>query len=255
MKFNTPTFAVIQVNDEALDPVAAARLLAETLDIPVADLIAKLAISGGILAENLSEVESRQSAAALTNGGIAVRIISNEALIDPPPPCVLRSANFQDNEMTFTTISQSSVDSEGSIRWSEFRWLDCVSVQTLGKEEFEDWEFQGDEGARVTRFKCKRLTVKRPLQIDLDSYEPWQWLQIREEGFQFAATKLSMRPTRRENIYHLAIVLGLRATSAHLGPGMKWFSDQTALREARLPNATVHYNHLRWQLTRLWLDS
>jgi len=257
MDFTPPNFAVVQTDDGELDSVMAARLLAEPLNSPLADLIARIAIARGILAEDLSKAEAQRCAAALTNGGIVVRVVTKEALIDPPPPYVLRSASFNDGVLTFATIPQKGAVFEGSVPWSEFLWLDCVSVQRLEHEEYQDRKIVPDDedGARIVHCKSKRLKTVRPLQIDLVSNDPWLWLQIRDDSFQFAATGLVMQPNRRENMHYLAIAMGQRAKAARLGPGMKWFSDQTALRETRMVNAVSHYNHLRWQLTKLRLDS
>ena len=249
------TFAIIQVGDAEIDFTAAARLLSKPLEIPVAELVPKLAIGQGILAEGLDEVTAKRCEAWLREGGINVRVISTELLIEPPPPCILKSAWFSQDEMTFASPPDKGVVENGSIKWSEILWLDCVSVQRLSQEEFEDWRIEGDEHAQVVRFKQKRMKVERPVQIDIVSYQPWLWLQIPEESFQFASTKLSMQPTRRENSHHLAIFLGLKSTEARLGPGMKWFCDQTPFRESRLPNETAHFNQLRWQLTNRWLET
>jgi hypothetical protein len=244
------TFAVLHTGESTLDISRVGRLIAEPLGYALADLLPALAQRSGILAERLQEHIALQCVGLLIQAGIRAQMVPQAAIVDHPEVVVLRSG--RPDEEVFFYIGP---ERKGTFPWSNFFWIDLVSVQELAKEECDDLDFTAGGGSggvdspRVRRVKSTRLVTKYPLFVDLVISEPWLLLRIPQDRFDFAATGLPTFATRRENMIALAAVIASRALKAHLGPGMKWVESNSPPREHRLQSQAIYAGFLRWRLT------
>lgn len=242
--------AVVRMDDERVDFSVMARCLREPLEEDVVDLIPLLPGRGGIVAEGLPPHVAAQCIALLRLEGIAAESIPQSKVVDLPELLTLRSCGPADAVLFYVADEQ-----RGVVKWPEVIWVDLVAVDEHTTEQFEDWELRGnDQGATVRRVQSQRLVMKRPIFVDVVSYDPWRRLRIPQERFDFAATGLPIFPTRRENLIALAATIGTKATSASLGPGLDWLETRTPPQEHRLQSHAIYEGYLRWQLTREFLD-
>jgi len=243
-----PSFAIVRTDDSDVDLAAVARLMAEPLELSVSDLMQVLPQRSGILAEDLMQHVADRCVAILGPGGLAVRAVPQSAVIEPPEAVTLRSGRA-DEEVFFYVAS----DRKGAVKWPEVIWVDFVAVQEPSMEEFQDWDFNAQNGGTVRRFQTRRFVTTQRLFADLVTYDPWLLLRIPLERFEFAATGLPMFPNRRQNLTAFAATIASRAKAARLGRGMQWLESRSPPRENRMPSQAVYHGYLRWQLTRLFL--
>ncbi len=244
------TFAVVQIDDAPIDYAQVARVIADPLDLVVAELVPLLSQRSGIFAENLPEGLAKLCAAALIYAGINVQVVAQSAVVELPEVVTLRSAR-PDDEVFFWLAQER----KGVVKWADVVWVDLVSVQEATTEEFEDWHVVNKGGGpKIQHFKTQRLVTKTPWFIDLVIYEPWLMLRIPQDGFEFTATGLPVFPTRRDNLTALSAAIATKADDATLGPGLAWIESRSTPRENRIPSQAVYRGFLRWQLTRAFLD-
>jgi len=141
-----PTFAIVRTDNAEFDVAKVARVLADSLDLAVVDLVQLLPQRSGILAEDLLENVANRCAVLLADAGVAVCVVPQSAVVEPPELFALRSGRV-DEEVFFYVGSGR----KGVVKWSGIVWTDLVSVQETATEEFDDWDFQhsGEGGAFV----------------------------------------------------------------------------------------------------------
>lgn len=243
------TFAVVQTDDSPIDFTRVARVIAEPLDLVVAELVPILSQQAGIFAENLPKGLANVCAAGLLHAGIQARAVPQSAIVELPELVTLRSA--RPDEAVFFWLAP---ERKGVVKWADVVWVDLVSVQEASTEEFEDWKIINKGGPTIERFKDRRFATKTSLFVDVVIYEPWLWLRIPQNGFEFTATGLPVFPTRRDNLIALAATIAARANEARFGPGLAWIESRSTPREHRASSSAVYRGFLRWQLTRAFLD-
>jgi hypothetical protein len=233
------TFAVVQSDDSPIDFTQVARVIADPLDLVVAELVPVLPQRSGIFVENLPEGLAKLIAAALLHAGINAKVVTQSAIVELPEVVTLRSGR-PDDEVFFWLAQER----KGVVKWPGVVWVDLVSVQEASTEEFEDWHVVNSQ----------RLVTKTPWFVDIVIYEPWLLLRIPQEGFEFTATGLPVFPTRRDNLTALSATIATKAKEASLGPGLSWIETRSTPREHRASSQAVYRGFLRWQLTRAFLD-
>ena len=244
------TFAIVQTDDAPFDFTQVARVIADPLDLVVAELVPVLSQRSGIFAENLPEGLAKLCAAGLRHAGINVQVIAQSAVVELPEVVMLRSGRPDD--AVFFWLAQ---ERKGVVKWADVVWVDLVSVQEAATEEFEDWRVVNKGGGpTVQHFKSQRVVTKTPWFIDVVIYEPWLTLRIPQDGFEFTATGLPVFPTRKDNLTALAATIATKATDASRGPGLAWIERRSTPREHRVASQAVYRGDLRWQLTRAFLD-
>lgn len=244
------TFAIVQTNDAPIDFTQVARVIAEPLDLVVAELVPTLSQRSGIFAENLMEGLAKLCAAALIHAGIHVQVVAQSAVVELPEVVTLRIARPDDN--VFFWLAQ---ERKGVVKWPDVIWVDLVSVQEAVTEEFEDWQVVNKGGGpKIQHVKSQRLVTKTPWFIDVVIYKPWLMLRIPQDGFDFTATGLPVFPTRRDNLTALSASIATKASEASLGRGLAWLENRSPPREHRVSSQTVYHGYIRWRLTRAFLD-
>jgi hypothetical protein len=240
-------FGLVRTEDSRFDVTRIARLLAEPLELPVADFVRVLSQQPGILAENLTEDIAKRCAAFAAQEGVQARVVPQSAVLEMPEILTLRSGRL-DNEGFLYVVNPRR---KGVVRWPDALWVDLVTVQELSK--------QGRAGVWVDLVEDEPLAVSRPLVakyplfFDLVSYKPWLLLRIPQEQFDFAATGLPTFEGSRDRLIALSAAIAERAAKAHLGPGMKWLDSGGPRHPHRVASHAIYSGFLRWQLTRLFL--
>jgi hypothetical protein len=245
-------FAVLRVDDDAdIDIRTIARLIAEPLELSYGELIQVLPSRSGLFAENLTEHDAIKCAAWVVEGGVKVKVIPQSAIVDPPDFVILRSGAPGDD--VFFYIAD---DQQGVAKWSEILWIDFVTILEQVMEGVNDIRpMDDDEGSTPRLYQSPRTITRTSTYVDLVVYEPWMVLRIPQVTFDFTRSSLPILPARRQNLIELASTIASRATTARLGPGMKWCESGTPPRDYRVPSPAVYQGFLRWQMTRLFLQS
>jgi hypothetical protein len=254
---STEAFAVVQMDDSEIDWRDLARKLAKILEVEVADLVHLMPQRSGIFAEKLAKSVAQHCVALAASEGISARFVPQSAVQELPTMIALRSCRLQDDGFACHAAGQ-----EGFIKWPDVLWIDFVSIPAQRKEK-PAAEPQAvlnrrttAEGTPLPEFPSARSSATdRVVSVDLLSYEPWLLIRIPLENFDYATTGLPILPARRQNLVALASELSSRAAGARRGPGLDFLESGGPPKEHRLPNETCYWGYLRWQLTRLFLET
>jgi hypothetical protein len=239
-------FAIVRTDDSKLDVTRIARLLAEPLELPVADFVRVLSQQPGILAESLPEEIANRCTFLVAEAGVQARVVPQSAALEVPEIVTLRSGRLDDDGFLYVVDARRN----GVVKWPDVLWVDFVTIQEFQKQGYTDVEV--DEGEPLE--SKHPLATKFPQFLDLVTYEPWLLLRISDERFEFTTTGLPTFAARRDNLIALSAAIAERATKAHLGAGLKWLDSGSPRQPQRVASSAIYSGFLRWQLTRLFLE-
>ena len=108
-----PTFAIVRTDNSEFDVAKVARVLADSLDLAVVDLVQLLPQRSGILAEDLLENVANRCAVLLADAGVAVRVVPQSAVVEPPELFALRSGRVDEDVFFYVGSGR-----KGVVKWS-----------------------------------------------------------------------------------------------------------------------------------------
>jgi hypothetical protein len=228
-----------------------AEVLADHLDLPVADLLPAIGLRWGILAEGLSERLARQCVAAYQATKLPVAMLAEELMFDPPQRVELREAEFQPAALACTIDRQIQC-----VPWDRLVFADVVRIQTATKEQGVDLVVRPNHSELGTGYSLVRKPVQRmgtrfSLSLDMVACEPWLWLRISMDRFRLLGSGLELQSNLKLNLYAMACEVALRAPQMSTGPGYRTPLEGTSLKGQEALTEVAWRHRLRWRVSRL----
>lgn len=206
--------AVLCEHDPPADLRPIANLLAPLLEQAVADLVSRLPVDWGLLAQQVTPAIAERCVSMVTTVGVTARAIDQEDVTPPPAMMLLKRARVAATGLSFEVGGHPQL-----VPWDSLLLVDVAREMRGTKEFYEDLEESGDSNRRIHRLETKWST---PLVLDLVSLDPWMWLRLQSDTFGFASTGLPLQTNRVLNLYAIGVEVLRRSPQAEAGLGLSW---------------------------------
>jgi hypothetical protein len=250
-------YCVLRLTDERVDVSAVARVAAQTLGRPHADLARELRSSRGFVARQAPEAAARRLVADLAALGVEARLLRERALV--PLPAVERAKQviFGPNGLYVGLHAESF-----AVTWDD---VALVLAARLGGEKEEVFQRGRDmayyyssatEGgaargnfAHYFDWSTRKLVVH--LVVDFYLRTPWRRVRAEEGGVAFGPSAADGRRSQSAQFERLGRFLAEHRGAVYLTPGAELLARRgTALAWTNLtfPDERTLDDYSLWQV-------